>query len=110
MFEPIPVKRKSLETDVETHLVRRVKAIGGECYKWSSKNVRGVPDRICVFPDGTVCFVELKRDKSGRLSSLQQRFIQRMHKLQMKEMYVLHGKSQVDEWVDNMEWQHATPE
>lgn len=50
-----------LEKEIEAHLVKRMKGIGGECYKWSSPGNRGVPDRICIFPNGVVVFVELKR-------------------------------------------------
>lgn len=50
-----------LEKEIEAHLVKRMKEIGGECYKWSSPGNRGVPDRICFFPNGSVVFVELKK-------------------------------------------------
>lgn len=49
-----------LEKEIEAHLVKRMKEIGGECYKWSSPGNRGVPDRICFFPNRKIVFVELK--------------------------------------------------
>ena len=50
-----------LEKEVEDHLVKGVKRMGGLAYKFSSPGKRSVPDRVCVFPTGYVCFVELKR-------------------------------------------------
>lgn len=60
-----------LEKFLEQKLVRRVKAAGGLCLKWSSPGAAGVPDRIVLLPGGRVIFVEMKRPKGGRLSDLQ---------------------------------------
>lgn len=49
-----------LESVIERHLMRRMRVIGGEAYKWVSPARVGVPDRICMFPCGKVVFVELK--------------------------------------------------
>jgi len=106
-FTPIPVERKVFEEDVEKHLMRRMKVLGGECYKWSSKNVRGVPDRICVFPDGTIYLVELKRDKTGRLSTLQKRFFDRMEQLNVSCTAVLRGREEVDAWIEERRLEHV---
>ena len=51
----------TLEKDVEAALVRRVKALGGLCEKFTSPGRRSVPDRIVTMPDGQIIFVELKR-------------------------------------------------
>lgn len=48
------------ERDIEAYLVTRCRNVGALCYKWVSPGRVGVPDRICVFPDGRVVFVELK--------------------------------------------------
>ena len=48
------------ESQVEKHLAKRVAALGGLCWKFVSPNLRGVPDRIVVMPEGRVFFVELK--------------------------------------------------
>jgi predicted transcriptional regulator len=50
----------TLEKDVEAALVRRVKALGGLCEKFTSPGRRSVPDRIITMPDGQIIFVELK--------------------------------------------------
>ena len=47
------------EIDVERYLVKRVKALGGQCFKWVSPGHAGVPDRIGVLPQGQVFFVEV---------------------------------------------------
>ena len=49
-----------LEKTVEAALVRRVKALGGLCEKFTSPNRRAVPDRIVTLPGGRIIFVELK--------------------------------------------------
>jgi len=50
-----------LEKDVEAALVRRVKALGGLCEKFTSPGRRSCPDRIVTMSDGQIIFVELKR-------------------------------------------------
>jgi hypothetical protein len=49
-----------LERDVERALVRRVKALGGTCEKFTSPGRRSVPDRLVTLPGGQIVFVELK--------------------------------------------------
>lgn len=51
----------TLEKDVEVALVRRVKALGGLCEKFTSPGRRSVPDRLVTMPEGQIIFVELKR-------------------------------------------------
>lgn len=53
----------TLEKDVEAALVRRVKALGGLCEKFTSPGRRSVPDRIVTMPNGQIIFVELKAPK-----------------------------------------------
>lgn len=50
-----------LEKTVETYLVDRVRAAGGDAYKFSSPARVSVPDRIVVFPPARIYFVEVKR-------------------------------------------------
>lgn len=49
-----------LERDIERALVRRVKALGGLCEKFTSPGRRSVPDRIVTLPGGRIIFVEVK--------------------------------------------------
>jgi hypothetical protein len=49
------------ESDVERHLVQRVKLLGGKALKLVPLSQAGLPDRLVLFPGGRVLFVELKR-------------------------------------------------
>ena len=49
-----------LEKEIELSLVKRIKALGGVAYKFTSPNRRSVPDRLCLLPGGRVVFVECK--------------------------------------------------
>ena len=59
------------ERDVESYLVRCVKAVGGRCVKFNPESMRGMPDRVVMFPQGRLWWVELKKPKGGRLSPVQ---------------------------------------
>lgn len=48
------------EKDIEQYLVQQVKKAGGTALKFNSAGNSGVPDRLCLFPNGILCFVELK--------------------------------------------------
>lgn len=47
------------EREVESHLVKRVKELGGEVRKVQWIGRRGAPDRVVMLPSGSV-WVELK--------------------------------------------------
>ncbi|MFJ1257873.1 VRR-NUC domain-containing protein [Cupriavidus sp. CuC1] len=49
-----------LESKIETHLVKRVKDVGGTAYKFTSPQRRAVPDRLVLLPGGRATFVECK--------------------------------------------------
>ena len=48
------------EKQIERALVGHVTKGGGMCLKWVSPGWDGVPDRICLFDDGKIGFVEVK--------------------------------------------------
>lgn len=50
-----------LEKDLERKLTGTVKTLGGRALKLTSPSLRGMPDRLCIFPGGRMVFVELKR-------------------------------------------------
>lgn len=58
------------ERDVEKWLKKEIEGLGGEFWKFTSPGRDGVPDRIAIFPDGRIVFVELKTER-GRLSKVQ---------------------------------------
>lgn len=48
------------EKALERKLCNEIKKLGGHAYKFVSPNQRGVPDRLCLLPNGIAVFVELK--------------------------------------------------
>ena len=59
------------ESQIEAYLCKRVRELGGLCYKFVSPGRSGVPDRIVVY-SGSVYFVEVK-SPTGVLTALQER-------------------------------------
>ena len=49
------------ETGIEDYLVKRVTRAGGEVRKVQWIGRRGAPDRLVLFPEGWIYWVELKR-------------------------------------------------
>lgn len=81
-----------LESAVEAGHRKRVRAKGGECYKFVSPNHRGVPDRLDLYPIAPehveivakyVQFTELKKPK-GKPEPHQVREHKRLRKLGFK--------------------------
>lgn len=60
-----------IENDVEKRLIKKVKALGGLTFKFTSPSTKGVPDRIVIFRGGVI-FIELKRP--GEVPSALQRY------------------------------------
>ena len=87
----------ALERNIERKLVRGVKAMGGIAYKWVSPGNTGVPDRIVIFPDGKIEFVELKTEtnKPTPLQTAQMKRLQHMNCV----VYVLRGETAVNEYL-----------
>lgn len=50
-----------LERDIEEHLVRRTRELGGEVRKVKWIGRRGAPDRVVFLPGSRLFWVELKR-------------------------------------------------
>ena len=48
------------EKALERKLCNEIKKLSGHAYKFVSPNQRGVPDRLCLLPNGIAVFVELK--------------------------------------------------
>ena len=83
-----------LEKQIEAHLVKKVKELGGVAYKFVSPANRGVADRIVCLPDGGVVFVELKT-ATGTLTPLQEQFAKQMSELRQNYI-VLKSREEVD--------------
>lgn len=86
------------ESEVEKHLVKRVKERGGVPYKFVSPARKGVPDRLCALPGGAIIFCELKAPGQEPRPD-QSREHQRLRDLGCKVL-VLDSKQQVDHYFD----------
>lgn len=60
------------EKVIEKRLVDEVKKLNGLVYKFNSQANNGVPDRLIVFPNNLIFFVELKKPKRGIISKVQE--------------------------------------
>lgn len=83
-----------LEKTIEAYLVKKVKAIGGIAYKFTSPQRRSVPDRLCVLPGGKIFFVELKAPGKlpTRLQAKEHETLRALGQL----VYVIDSKAGVD--------------
>lgn len=69
-----------LEKDIEKKLRQMVERHGGMCLKWVCPGWAGVPDRIILLPGGRVMFAETKRPKGGKVSRLQDWWMNRLRR------------------------------
>lgn len=82
------------ESSVERYLVKRVKELGGEAYKFVSPGRRGVPDRLVILPGGRLFFVECKAP-GQKLRATQVR--EGMRLLQLgRAVYVVDSREEID--------------
>jgi hypothetical protein len=90
-------RRKKLapEAVAEAYLRQRVEERGGMCPKFIDPSRRGAPDRMVLLPGRPVYFVEMKRQKVGRLMSWQERYHEDLRRLGHK-VSVLWSKEDVD--------------
>lgn len=65
------------ERDIESRLRKQIEDMGGLFWKFTSPGNDGVPDRIAIFPDGRIVFVELKTAR-GVVSRIQSYQISRL--------------------------------
>lgn len=68
----------TLEKDIEQKLRKMVEKHGGLCLKWVCPGWTGVPDRIVLLPGGRIIFVETKRPKGGKVSKMQQWWLDKL--------------------------------
>ena len=70
------MQEKSLEQWAEKEIRKRA----GLALKWVCPGQRGVPDRICLFPNGRLIFIEFKRPgiQSDGRSALQLKMAKRL--------------------------------
>lgn len=83
------------EKEIENYLVRKIKNKKGIAYKFTSPGNSGVPDRLCLLPNGKIFFVELK-SPGKKPRALQENQIRKITALGQR-VYVLDSKEKVDE-------------
>lgn len=85
------------ESEIESYLRDRVRAVGGKAYKFVSPGNAGVPDRLVLLPGGRVVFAELKAPgkTSTPLQAAQQRKIAGLG----FRVYVIDSKQKVDDLI-----------
>jgi len=77
---------------IEAYLRKRVRAVGGQTWKWTGRT--GEPDRVVILPGGHVVFVEVK-GQGDRLSALQD-YTHRTIRALGAEVCVVWSKEDVD--------------
>ena len=87
------------EKEIEIYLVRKIKNKKGIAYKFTSPGNSGVPDRICMLPNGKIFFVELK-SPGKKPRALQVNQIRKITNLGQR-VYVVDSKEMVDRVLEN---------
>lgn len=88
------------EKEVELKLRTEVEKLGGVFWKFTSPGNTGVPDRIAIFPDCRLVFVELKT-AVGRLSPLQKYQIRRLIELR-QQVCIVRGEKGAQSFLYDM--------
>lgn len=87
-----------LEKQIEDYIRRKVEYTGGKFLKWVSPGNDGVPDRIAIFPDGKIWFVELKT-KRGKIAPIQQYWNERLRELHCNAIFIV-GEDEAKAWCE----------
>lgn len=87
------------EKEIENYLVRKIKNKKGIAYKFTSPGNSGVPDRLCLLPNGKIFFVELK-SPGKKPRALQVNQIRKITNLGQR-VYVVGSKEMVDRVLEN---------
>lgn len=87
------------EKAVEKYLCECIKDKGGFCIK--QYGVNGIPDRLCILPEGKFAFCELKAP-GGRLSAIQEVRHRQLKKLGFP-VFVLWNFEHVDNFIKYLE-------
>ena len=88
------------EKYIEVYIRRRIIEMGGLFFKFTSPGNDGVPDRIAIFPDGRIVFVELKA-QHGKLSLIQSYQIGRLISLH-QQVCVVYGMGGAEKFLEDM--------
>jgi len=88
------------EKDTEAWIRKEVEKLGGVFMKFTSPGNDGVPDRIAIFPDSRLVFVELKKE-DGKLTKIQEHQIGRLIRLH-QQVCVVRGRKAAEEFMTDM--------
>lgn len=88
------------EKEVEKKFVKAVKSEGGVCWKFTSPETAGVPDRIVLMPEGRIAFVEVKApgEKPRKLQLSRHRLLRRLG----FKVYVLEALEDIEKIISEM--------
>lgn len=99
MKNPFLNKRVKKESTVEKYLKEQVERFGGQIRKVQFPGHRGAPDRLVMFPNGVLAWVELKSE-TGKLDIWQEREHERLVNEMGQDVYVLRTPVEVDRVVE----------
>lgn len=85
------------EKEIEEYLVKHVKQCGGKAYKFESPGNNGVPDRLVLFPNGVIAFIELKAP-GEKTRPIQDSEINRLRRFG-QVVVILDSKVKVDKFI-----------
>ena len=88
------------EHQIENYLCTQVKDKGGLALKLNSTSMAGLPDRLVLFPDGFIYFVELKAP--GKKPRPLQAAVHRRLKSLGFMVSVIDSKQQVNEFIEKV--------
>ncbi len=88
-----------MEKEIEHHLKKETKRLGGICLKWISPGFNGVPDRI-VMLNGQICFAETKAPNE-KARALQKKVMSQIE-AQGQKCVVLDTREDVDRLLTEM--------
>lgn len=88
------------EKSIEAYLVRKTKAMGGLCLKFSSHSETGYPDRLLMMPGGETAWAEIK-SKGCKPRAIQYLRMAELEHLGFRT-YVLDSREKVDEMLKEL--------
>lgn len=91
------------EKQIERYLCQQMKLIGGLALKYFNPHATGYPDRLLLFPDGSVWWAEIK-SKGKHPTLLQSTRIARLREDLRQIVYVVDSRQRVNEIITL--WRH----
>ena len=83
------------EKQIENYLLKHIEQMGGLALKFNSASMAGIPDRLCLLPNGILFFAEIK--STGQKARPLQKFVHKKLSNLGFNVYVIDSKEQVKE-------------